>query len=31
MLEFLFFVFFFFVGDFTYCTVRAGSRGDVLC
>lgn len=32
MLEFLFFfVFFFFVGIFTYCTVMAGSRGDELC
>lgn len=31
MLGFLFFVFFFFVGIFTYCTVMAGSRGDVLC
>lgn len=26
-----FFCFFFFVGIFTYCTVMAGSRGDVLC
>lgn len=31
MLGVLFFVFFFFVGIFTYCTVMAGSRGDVLC
>lgn len=31
MLGVLFFVFFFFVGIFTNCTVMAGSRGDVLC